>query len=144
MRIGDSTDYEENTKCADIAGDGYYTCDTLLSGKYVTIHATGTSITSYNWYCWLNVKAFPSKNLVADASLILEPTSTAARISFSDHMTVLNPRTSIISSDNAISPQTCSSYPKGDSDASERWFTFQLDAAYSIEYIQAVGESWDG
>ena len=67
MRIGDSTDYESNEKCADIAGDGYYTCATPLNGKYVTIHVADEPIANYNWYCMITFKAFPSKNLVADA-----------------------------------------------------------------------------
>ena len=42
--IGDSTNYESNEKCADISGDGYYTCARPINGKYVTFHANSDSL----------------------------------------------------------------------------------------------------
>ena len=34
--VGDSTDYASNTKCADVSGMGYYSCDQSLRGRYLT------------------------------------------------------------------------------------------------------------
>ena len=42
--IGDSTNYESNEKCADISGDGYYTCARPINGKYVSFHANAESL----------------------------------------------------------------------------------------------------
>ena len=99
MHIGDSTDYKSNEKCADIAADGYFTCTTPLNGKYVTFHGNGDSINgNSDMSCYITFKAFPSKNLIEDASLIHEPTSVndSTKKSFGTYMNRLSPRGDII------------------------------------------------
>ena len=148
MHIGDSTDYKSNEKCADIRGDGYFTCTTPLNGKYVTFHGNGDSINDVNVYsCFITFKAFPSKNLIEDATLIHEPISVndSTKLSFRTYMSRLNPRGSIIANNNSITTQTCSKYPWGSDDSNTvRWFAFDLNADYSIEYVHTSGESDDG
>ena len=60
-------------------------------------------------------------------------------------MSILNPRSTVLANNLTATPSTCGRYVYNESqgDTDPRWWTFALNAAYSIEYLQVTGEGFD-
>ena len=97
VTVGDSTNYDQNPKChSAVYGQGYYTCDQALNGKYIAFYATGqysSGVYDSTGLHVVNFKVFSSANLITTATMKNEiPLANANSKSFSDNMGTLAPR----------------------------------------------------
>ena len=143
LTVGDSTSYDQNPKChSAIYGQGYYTCDEALNGRYIAFYATGQYSTGTYDSTGLHVlqlKLFRSANLITTAALTTDiPLANMSSKSFSDNMSILNPRVTTTASN--VPGGTCGQYTASQSD---QYFTFTLPQYEYIETIHTVGEAYD-
>ena len=115
ITVGDSTDLTSNSKCADVAGIGYYTCASSLRGRYLTFISSDIPSSDYNGIglAMSNLMAFGSSNLVVTSTLVQEPALWKDAVdnvpshitSYADTMASLSPRSPVLAPN--FTPYTC-------------------------------------